>query len=699
MAASALPIANLPSVAAPNRGALRVVQSGPLEAALTAEAVRKAAAEKAAKQGSDTAMTDLAAYVRTQFEHFSNHRNNTQSGWSHRLLAAMRTFNGQYPPEKLRDIKAFGGSEVYARIVAMKCRGASSLLRDVYLSPDRPWGLAPPADPDIPEEIVEHIKRLVMIELDTLQKAGAQIDPSMIRARVMALSEAAKLAEKKQAAKRAELAEDRIEELLVSGGFYRALGELIADVPLFPYGVMKGPVVRIVPKVVWNNGVAVTTQKPQMFWDRVSPFDVYWTPGASDIETADFIERGRITRAELNDLLDLPGYDHDAVRAVLDEYGRGGLVDNWDSTDSERAVQENRENPQFNRSGLLNQLEFNGNIQGRLLNQWKVGGNMVEDELRDYKVQLWLIGRHVIKVQLSPSPRKRHPYYITSFEKVPGTPVGNGLPDILADIEDVCNATLRALVNNMSISSGPQVVVNVDRLAPGEDAESLHPWKRWYVNSDPVGSNQQDPISFFSPQSNAQELLVIYEKFNAMADDLSAIPKYMAGAGAGAGAGRTAAGLAMLMGNASKILQTVAANIDGDVISPLLLGLFDMLMLTDTTGLLHGNESIEVKGVNVALQRETQRARQLEFLQITANPIDAPIMGTKGRATLLRTVSATLGMDGETIIPTDEELAAAAAAPGPAAPEEAGAEAQGTQQGGGVNGDMGPRVNITGGAG
>src|SRR5690606_62594 len=135
-----------------------------------------------------------------------------------------------------------------------------------------------------------------------------------------------------------------------------------------------------------------------------------------------------------------------------------------------------------------------------------------------------------------------------------------------------------------------------------------------------------------------------------VADELSAIPKFLSGQGATAGAGRTAAGLAMLMNNASKILQTVAANIDRDIFEPLLSHLFDMIMLTDTTGILRGDESIRIMGVNVAIQRETQRARQLEFLQITANPLDAQILGPKGRAAVLREISKTIGIDGERIV-------------------------------------------------
>lgn len=682
------------------RGVLRVVPPAQLEAALQKQDEDRAAAQDAA---SSPEMTNLASYLRNQFNIMRNHRNNTMSGWSERLLTALRAFNGMYDAQKLAEIRKFGGSEVYARIIAMKCRGASSLLRDVYLAPDRPWALAPPADPDIPQEIVASINMLVQSELGNMQMMGGQApDVNAIRDRTLQLMEAARQAAKKRAHQQAKVSEDKIDEMLQNGGFYKALAEFLVDLPLFPFACIKGPIVRIVPVVQWNGGRANVQQLPRLFWNRVSPFDIWWTPGVSDIEDAAVIERTRVTRAELNDLLDLPGYNHDAIRGVLDDYGRGGLADNWDYTDAERAILESRENPQLNQSGLINCLEYHGNVQGRMLLEYGMSEEEIPDPMRDYFVQLWLIGKYVIKAQLSPSPRKRHPYFITSFEKVPGTPVGNGLPDILHDIQEVANASLRALVNNLSISSGPQVVVNDDRLAPDEDGEELYPWKRWHTQSDPMGNNSQVPVSFFQPVSNAQELLGVYQQFNNLADELSAIPKYLAGTGVGSGAGRTASGLAMLMGNASKILQTVAANIDRDVLEPLLQQLFDMLMLTDTSGMLTGEEQIRVMGVNVAIQRETQRARQLEFLQITANPVDTQIVGPKGRAAILRNVASTIGMPGEEIVPSEDQLNQMQQQAQQAAQlAQLGAQAQGAQapQGGNVTGDMGPRTNIAGGAG
>lgn len=674
-----------------------------------AEAAEQQAQSEAAAAQSQNDLTGLSGYIKTQFEMMRNHRTQSQSGWSERLLSAQRAFKGVYDVAKLAEISKFGGSQIYARIIAMKCRGASSLLRDVYLSPDRPWGLNPADDPALPPDIIQSIKQLVMSETSNLNQAGQPPDMDAIRDRLTQLTQAARDAAKKNAAQQAKIAEDKIDEMLKIGGFYKALSEFLTDLPLFPFACIKGPVVRIVPSVVWKNGAAIQTNTPKLFWNRVSPFDIWWTPGVNDIEDASVIERSRVTRADLNDLLDLPGYNADNIRAVLDEYGRGGLDDNWDNTDAERAVQENRENPRMNRSGLIACLEWNGNIQGRMLLDYGMDAGQIPDPMRDYFVQVWLIGRYIIKVQLSPSPRKRHPYFVTSFEKVPGTPVGNGLPDILADIQEAANAALRNLVNNMALSSGPQVVVNDDRIGPDNDGEELYPWKRWHVTSDPMAANNRPPIEFFQPQSNIQEMMAVYTAFNNLADDLSAIPKYMQGGGASGGAGRTASGLAMLMGNASKILQTVAGNIDRDIFEPLLTALFDMLMLTDTSGLLTGEEQIGVMGVAVAVQKETQRARQMEFLQATTNPLDIQIIGPKGRAAVLRSVADGLGMSGQEIVPSEQELdaqqkAAAAQAAQQGIPGHAGmgpqaAQAQGNQspQGGLVNGQQGPRTAIAGG--
>ena len=615
-------------------------------------------AAKAAEKPPEPEMDALASHIRDRMTEMRNFRNT--EGIAQRLVDALRTYKGQYDPGKLSEIKKFGGSEVYARITSTKCRGATALLRDVYLGAERPWDLDPTPVPKVPDDIEQSINELVNVEVSTLQQAGQQIDQQMIADRVQALRKSAERAAKKQAEEEADRSSEHVDDMLIQGGFYDALAEFLIDLPIFPFACIKGPVVRREPQLKWVNGQPQMEQVPKMFWYRVSPFDLYWSPGAANPHQSEFLERIRLTRSDLHAVRGLPGYNNDAIDQVLERYHDIGFREWWDVTDAERARLEDREEWARTTSGLIDTAEFHGSVSGRTLRDWGMTEQDVPDPLQEYKVQAWLIDRFVIKAQINPSPRQRDEYYLSNFEKIPGTMAGYGLPDLLDDIQAVGNAAIRSMVNNLSIASGPQVVINDAVMQPGED-DNLFPWKRWHVNFDPMITGAAKPIDFFQPNSNSQELMAIYEKFSLMADDVSAIPRYMTGNEKVGGAGRTASGLAMLMGNAAKTLQNVAAAIDRDIIKPMLEQLYDMIMLT-MPGMFRGDEVIVVKGVNYAVKREQDRMRQLEFLQLTGNPIDMQIIGMNGRANIIRSVAGNLGLDHENVVPSDDDLKAQQAA-------------------------------------
>lgn len=662
---------------AESRGMLRVVSPGEMAQA-DQRAIDDRQRARDIENENSVRDSDLRNYIQSRWEIMRNHR--STSDLDRRLLAAMRIFNGEYDPGQLAEIQKFGGSQVYARVVGTKARGATALLRDVYFNNERPWSLRPTPTPTLPEDIATGITNLVGMEAMTMQQAGVPVNHAMLQQRTEQLTAAALNSAKTRATADAEVAEFALDDILVEGGFYQALAEFLVDLPLFPYACIKGPVVKMSSDVTWVDGQAQIADKPKLFWERVSPFDVYWLPGVSSIARSDIIHRLRWTRQDLNDLIGLPGWDEEAVRSALRDYDTG-LRDWLEATDSTRAMAEGREDPNFNRSNMIDAVNFHGAVQGRMLRQIGFTPDEAPDEDRDYQIEAWVVGRYILKVQLTPTPRSRHPFYITSFEKVPGTPSGNGLPDMLSDIEDVANASLRALVNNMALASGPQVVIMSNRFAVTEDIDEIYPWKRWHAADEP-GQTSMPPVQFFQPKSNAAELLGIYQKMTEISDEISAIPRYITGSGAPGGAGRTASGLSMLMGNASKQLQQVASNVDIDVVNYTLQNLYDMVMLTGANGIsLRGDESIEVRGAATVMAKEAERTRQLEFLQLTANPIDMQIVGIEGRAEVLRQVANDLGLQGAPVVPTRDEMlqrqasalqAQAAAAQAGAPPSEAG---------------------------
>src|SRR5262245_20477689 len=192
----------------------------------------------------------LAAYIRQQWDMMVRHRN-TVNGWSDRLLSSMRAMQGQYDPQKLAEIRKFGGSEVYARLAAAKCRGATSLLRDVYLGADRAWGLQEPKDPTIPLESMQAIEQLVTLEVQSAgmgaPEQGVQPEapnPDAIQKRVFQLMSAARDAAKRHAHEQTLIAEDKLDEILTQGNFYNALAEFLIDLPGYPFACIKGPTVR-----------------------------------------------------------------------------------------------------------------------------------------------------------------------------------------------------------------------------------------------------------------------------------------------------------------------------------------------------------------------------------------------------------------------------------------------------------------------
>jgi hypothetical protein len=625
-------------------GILRVVSPAGLQAA------ERQAIDMAASQP-EQVLDGIAAHIRRRFEIAWRHR--TSNGIEQKLIDALRAYRGQYSAQKLAEIRQFKGSEVYAKLTAQKCRAATALLRDIYMAGERPWEIDPTADPEIPGHITDSVDQLIQSEVQFATQSGDTITPDQLQQRKMQLMDAAKKAEMKKAVEESFKATFAIEDHLQEGGFYKALDEFLDDLPIFPFACIKGPVVRNTTHLKWQQGGGLSmTEAPRMFWDRVSPFDLFFAPNASRIENSYVIERIRLTRAELYDMIGQPGYDEEAIRDILDRSGAGGvgLSMKWrEYFETERAWLENRDTFALD-DDTISALEYHGTVRGKWLLDWGMTKRTIKDPDREYFVTGWLIDNRVIKIHVNPAPRQRPMYYVSSFEKVPGAIIGSALPEMLEDIQGVANATLRALANNLGIASGPQVVINVERAAAGADTEQLYPWKRWYVTSDPYQNAVEKPVDFYQPDDRSAPLLSVFKEFSNMADEVSSLPRYLTGSQRTGGAASTSSGLSMLMGNASKVLQSVAANIDNDVIKPLLKDFYDILMLT-SPDTLRGDEDIVVKGVASAMQREQDRVRQLEFLQITANPIDSQILGVPGRTALLRSLSRNLGLDYEQIVP------------------------------------------------
>lgn len=638
------------------------------------EAARQAAYEANQKP----LLQGLARYVMDCWES----ANRAKQSVLPRLKRAQRARLGEYEPDKLQAIREFGGSEEYARISANKCRIVEAWLRDVFIGQtEKPWALSPTPKPDFPPDIEQQVRTRLSQEVAAIYATTGQLpDPTMVRSRLASDMEAFEEALRDEARKSTQRMERKMHDQLVEGGFIQALGEFIADLVVYQAAIMKGPILRRRKRLSWKNteGGAVTplvTDEIICEFERVDPFRFYPAPGALSTQDGYCIEHLTFDYQDLYELIGSPGFNEEAIRAVLAESGNGGLS-NWlgfvqDGND-ERADPQSRELRQrvFN----IDCLEFHGPVKGSDLLEWGIEASEVDDPDATYDACVWLIDRWVIKAQLNYDPLGVRPYYKASYENLPGEFWGMGIPDVLDDMQGVVNAAVRALVNNMGMASGPQVEVNTDRLDPAEDPNTIYPWKRWKTIDSQFGQNSP-AIQFFQPQSNVQELLLVIEKFYQFADDFSLVPRYMAGSDKAAGAGRTASGLSMLMDAANKGLKGVVSNVD-TVLKAVLEKLYAHNMMYDPDSTLKGDAQVEARGAVGLMQLETLQLRRNEFLNITANPFDMQIVGLEGRAEVLRETAKGLELDTGRVVPSREALAAKAAMP-PAMPGAPGGQPQG----------------------
>lgn len=575
------------------------------------------------------------------------------------MLRAMRQRNGEYEADKLQAIQSQGGSEIYMMITEVKCRAAESWLRDILLDTGTPpWDIQPTPIPDLSPVQAKEIQDIFANSvLDILQSTGQAPSKAQIMEIREMVSQDYRFKLLQDAQNRVDKMKLKIQDQFAQGGWPEAFNDFVTDLVTYPAAFIKGPVVRRQRALGWKvdatgRTVAEPIERIAPEYERVDPFRIYPEPGITRIEDGYIFEHHPLSRMDLADLIGVPGYDEDAIRKILDE----GSGPSWIGEDVEliKEEQERKYYSYMKPTDTYDALEFWGKVSGKMLREWGMTEEDVPDEAREYDANVWMVGNYVIKAVLNYDPLGQKPYSKTSFIKCPGAFWGKGIPEIIEDIQDMCNAAARALANNMGIASGPQVEVNLDRIPPNEDITQMYPWKIWQVTNDPVGSSAP-AVRFTQPEDNASTLMAVYEKFSRLADDHSGIPAYLYGDLNVQGAGRTSSGLSMLMGAAGKGIRQVVGHIDQDVIKPIVQRQFVYNMRYDEDESIKGDAQVVAKGaINLAV-KETVNVRRIEFLNATANPVDLEILGKDGRSAILREVAKGLQMDVETVVPSREK--------------------------------------------
>jgi hypothetical protein len=580
------------------------------------------------------------------------------------MLRNLRQRQGIYEADRYAAIQKMGGSEVYVLLTSTKCRAAEAWVNDI-LRPagDRPWGIKPTPIASIPPEkraeIEQECEAVYNEIMRQAQMLGQMMDPTDLAPEIREYAEQLydrKMSEvQEEAEERAERMSKKIDDQLAEGGWHDAFWAVVSDVITLKAGILKGPVLRKrkVQKWVQNPQTrkwevnAVEEIVPE--FERVSPFDLYPAPDSRDPDDGYLIERHQLTRSDLQSMIGVPGYNEENIRKVLAEYGRG--YRHTLPSDIDRAKLEFSGNTEMMTQGeKIEALEFWGSVQGKILIDWGMDATNLDPDL-DYEINAWKVGHYVIRAILNPDKLGRKPYSVDSFERIPGSFWGKGVPELMSDLQDVCNAIARAIVNNAALASGPQVEVNTDRVS--SDTEELWPWKIWQSTNQQM--SEAPAIRFNQPTVIVAPLLQVFDFFASLSEDQTGIPRWAFGNTQLSGAGATSSGLSMLMTNASRGIKELIAHID-KMIAGAIGRLYDYNMIYGEEEELKGDCRIIARGSSSLLAKEQKIQRTNEFLAMTNNPIDLQITGIDGRAKLLKVAAQALDIDTEDVIPDGSGL-------------------------------------------
>ena len=213
--------------------------------------------------------------------HIKNHWGLAKEAKEHvedEMLSAVRSRRGEYDPEVLARIKKQGGSEIYMMLFATKARQAKALLVDVLIGAgtEKPWSITPTPKPELPPSEVNSIMEAVYSEVAQAEMMGMPMSMGDIRQRLTDAKQALENQIQDTARIYAERAENKIEDMMVEGGWMEALDQFLDDMMVFKTAFMKGPVVRNTPTLKWVQGPdgtyqPQTTSEQKVEWERVDP--------------------------------------------------------------------------------------------------------------------------------------------------------------------------------------------------------------------------------------------------------------------------------------------------------------------------------------------------------------------------------------------------------------------------------------------
>ena len=602
----------------------------------------------------------LVAHVKKKFTSAEDGKNEDESRW----LKAYKNYRGIF--DSTTQFRSSEKSKVFVKITKVKVLSAYGQIADILFANSK-FPLSVESTP-VPEGVAEFAHLKTPQSPPTQDPYGFEGDGRVLEPGAMEATTpndflgglagkfaganlqegAAKMGEPQisPAQETARKMEKMIHDQLLDTSAVNVLRHSIFECALLGTGVIKGPFSYNKTVHQWMGAGEEKTYQP---FDKevpkieaVSCWDFFPDPAATNIDDCEYvIQRHRLNREQLRDLINRPYFDEKAILKTLE------IGPNYEEKYYEQTIH-GVNDPTYvdNRYEVY---EYWGNCDASLCEEIGMSIPQGMTDLKSVQVNVWVCGNEVIRAVMNPFTPSRLPYQAFPYELNPYQFFGVGVAENMEDAQLLMNGHIRMAIDNLALAGNLVFDIDETQLVPGQSMD-IFPGKIFRRQSGVTGT----AVNGIKFPNTAGENVQMYDKARQLADEETGIPSVVHGQTGVTGTGRTAAGLSMIMSSAGLSIKTVIKNIDDYLLKPLGEAFFQWNMQFGSSPEIIGDLEIKPKGTSAVMQKEVRTQRLTTLLQTVANPMLAPFIKIPN---LMRELAIAQDIDPESLVNDMNEAA------------------------------------------
>ena len=511
--------------------------------------------------------------------------------------------------------KSDGKSTAFVRITSRYVdMGAAKINEITTPIDDKPFSATPTPVPTLKDALKEKTPLTTETGQQVMRPQNEDAPSEMVQATVGDLAKV----EMEKASVSAEKAENRMYDWMIEGGYQAEKKSLIFDAARIGTGVMKGPFPSFKKSVKRIDKKVQQVVKMIPGFKSISPWNFYPDPACGEnIHDGDYaFECDSITESKLLALKKqkLPDgkaiYIADKIDKVIEEGPDKCNIDDAGNPNNKKNKKQYRI---WYFTGMIRREQM------KMLNV--VGVEELPADLVEVSAVITLVNDTIIRANVNPLTTSGDlSYRVLRWSPRTGSWTGVGPGEQISMPQKAVNASTRAMLTNAGLTSGLQIVLDRSQIAPSNGEWVITPNKFWDLVPGATADDIRKIFQVFEFPSRQKELLEMVNHFMKVAEEATNIPLIAQGR-QGPNPKGTLGEAQIEDDNAHTLLRSLANQIDNDVQIPLVLNLYEWLLLDDDVPEDEkGDFDINAKGSIILVEKAIQEIVMGQLLAASADP-------------------------------------------------------------------------------